>query len=61
MVMLYTQCGAITMQSIFSQILTIDTPPIACEGDTLREAVPSHAGPLSVPLFKQWNLLLPFV
>ena len=27
----------------------------------LREAVPSHAGPLSGPLFKQWNLLLSFV
>ena len=25
---------------------------------SLREAVPSHAGPLSGPLFKQWNLLL---
>ena len=27
----------------------------------LREAVPSHAGPLSWPLFKQWNILLTFV
>ena len=27
----------------------------------LREAVPSHAGPLSGPLFKQWNLLSSFV
>ena len=28
---------------------------------SLREAVPSHAGPLSGPLFKQWNILLSFV
>ena len=28
---------------------------------TLREAVPSHAGPMSGPLFKQWSLLLSFV
>ena len=28
---------------------------------SLREAVPSHVGPLSRPLFKQWNLLLSFV
>ena len=27
----------------------------------LREAVPNHVGPLSGPLFKQWNLLLSFV
>ena len=33
-VMLHIQCSAITTQSIFSQILTIDTPPIAREGDT---------------------------
>ena len=28
---------------------------------SLREAVPSHVGSLSGPLFKQWNLLLSFV
>ena len=30
-------------------------------GHPLCKAVPSHAGTLSGPLFKQWNLLLSFV